>query len=302
MAKSSISTMWTIGRFERAADFVDRISDIGFSRVELNHAITPRTVDEFRALQTAGKVQISSVHAPCPRWDRADGPLPEISALDNQVRDTAVGLVKRTIDLAVELGAEAVIVHSGRVEMDFELASKLRHLYEGGKLYSTEYQRAKSELVSARADARDKHLQATFNSIEEIAGYAARYGIQIGLENRYHYYEIPLPDELRMILDSLDGSTICYWHDFGHAHTLATLDLVSLDSWLPAFQRSTLGLHLHDAIGLLDHRAAGAGDVDFAVVKPWIPAEALRVCEFDQSMSEEDVRNGYNYLKQLGYF
>ena len=67
-----------------------------------------------------------------------------------------------------------------------------------------------------------------------------------------------------MLLNGLAAETVYYWHDFGHAHTLATLDLVNLDSWLPSFHQSTLGLHIHDAIALRDHRAAGFGDIDQA--------------------------------------
>jgi sugar phosphate isomerase/epimerase len=294
--------MWAIGRFERAAEFVGRIKDLGFERVELNHALSRDIVEEFRSLRFEGQLDISSVHAPCPRWEITDGPPPEISALDNAVRATAVGVIKRTIDLAVEVAAEAVIVHSGRVEMNFNLEAGLRRLYNDGKLYSHEYEVTKDAFISARSAAKDNYVSATLKSLTEIATYAAERGMRIGLENRYHYYEIPLPDELRTFLQELDSSTIFYWHDFGHAHTLAALGLVSTDSWLPEFHNSLLGMHIHDAVGLQDHRAAGLGDVDFASAKPWVPANAVRVCEFDQRISEEDVSSGLNHLKRLAYF
>jgi sugar phosphate isomerase/epimerase len=38
-------------------------------------------------------------------------------------------------------------------------------------------------------------------SLVELAEYASRLGIRLGLESRDHYHEIPLPDELDYLLD-----------------------------------------------------------------------------------------------------
>lgn len=303
MAKSSISTMWAIGRFERAADFVAKAREIGFDQIELNHQVTEGMLQEYRALKAAGEVDVSSVHAPCPKWQPDGmGSLPELSSLDETIRVAAVDIIKRTIDVAVDLQAEAVVVHCGRVEIDGELERTLRRLYVEGRSSAEEYGQRKSELIAARASGSERHLEAAIASLKEVADYAAGAGVRIGLENRYHYYEIPLPDEMRTILDSLDSSTVFYWHDSGHAHNLAALRLVAVEDWLPAFRGETVGLHLHDATGLQDHRVAGVGEIDLAIVKQLAPPTALRICEFDRVASPEDVQAGYNYLKRLGFF
>ncbi len=295
--------MWAIGRFDRAADFMNEARDIGFDRIELNHQVPEGMLQEYYALKAAGAVGISSVHAPCPKWQSAtSAPPPELSSIDEGERVAAVGIIKRAIDVAVDLQAEAVVVHCGRVEIDFELERTLRRLYRDGQMNTLDYQLAKEKLVTVRASKCEPHLHSVIASLKEIVEYAAVRGVKLGLENRYNYYEIPLPDEMRVILDMLNRFTVFYWHDFGHAHVLASLGLVGLENWLPKFHSRTLGLHLHDAVGLKDHRVAGAGGIDFAAVKPLVPSTALRVCEFDKVASPEEVQTGYNYLKQLGIF
>ncbi len=303
MAKSSISTMWAIGRFDRAADFVAAARGIGFDKIELNHQVTDGMLQEYVALQSQGKAEISSVHAPCPKWEhRGTEVLPELSTLDEAQRLAAVGIIRRAIDVAAQLKASAVVVHCGRVEISGDLERALRRLFSKGQAGTEEFRQARTAIQEARAARSRPFLEATIRSLKEVAGYAAARGLKLGLENRYHYHEIPLPEEMQTILDNVDRSTVFYWHDVGHAHDLELLGFSKQQDWLRAFRRHIVGMHLHDAVGLQDHKVAGAGEIDLDAVRSQVPEEALRVCEFASPASPEDVEAGYNYLKRLGFF
>jgi hypothetical protein len=51
----------------------------------------------------------------------------------------------------------------------------------------SEYERAKEQLVAARARKQPANLAAARSSLEEVIPYAQAAGIKLGLETRYYY-------------------------------------------------------------------------------------------------------------------
>jgi sugar phosphate isomerase/epimerase len=290
--------MWAIGRFQRLADFFDAGNTLGFTRFELNHAIDSAML---AGLSLDGT--IASIHEPCPA-DLSMAVLKErnwlISAPDEENRRLGVAAVLRSIDLAHQLGAHVVIVHPGRVDIDPSLESALLQMYEEGKVGQPEYGRARERLVTARAVQANVHMPPVRRSLLELAEYAAPKGVRLALENRFHYFEIPLPDELEDLLGLGCGELVGYWHDVGHAQVLENLGLAAHEEWLRRFANRILGVHLHDVAGLTDHLAAGLGQMDWEMVARYLPAEALRTCEFQYTNSPEQVAAGVRWLAEKG--
>ena len=299
MSDLSLSTMWGIGQFKTLADFFDAARDLGFTRFELNHAVNSAMLGNVHL----NGFKISSVHEPCPA-DISTLALKEhnwlLSAPDQENRQKGVEAVRRSLDLARELGAQVVIVHPGRVDIDPALEMNLHKLYKAGQSNTPEYDRAKKRLVSARAAQADANLESVRRSLIELAEYAARQGLRLGLENRYYYYEIPLPDELNMLLDLGDDGVIGYWHDVGHAQTLENLGFSPHREWLNRFAHRIVGAHLHDVVGIRDHLAAGLGQIDWDMVARYLPAGALRTCEFQTFNSPQQVVTGVQWLVEKG--
>ena len=299
MSDVSLSTMWGIGQFNTLADFFDAARGLGFTRFELNHAVNSALLGNVHL----NGYKITSVHEPCPA-DISTAALKEhnwlLSAPDQENRQQGVAAVRRSIDLARELGAEVVIVHPGRVDIDPALEMGLHKLYKAGQSNTPEYEQAKQRLVSARASQADANLQSVRRSLVELAEYAARQGLRLGLENRYYYYEIPLPDELDMLLDLGYEDVLGYWHDVGHAQTLEHLGFFPHREWLNRFAQRIVGTHLHDVVGIRDHLAAGLGQIDWDMVARYLPAEALRTCEFQTFNSPQQVVTGVQWLVDKG--
>ncbi len=294
----ALSTMWGVGQFPSLADFFKAGHELGFGCFELNHAIDSAKLD---GLSLNGA--ITSVHEPCP----ADISIAElkrrnwlISALDEEDRRQGVLATRRSIDLAHELGVNAVIVHPGRVDIDPALESALIDLYTAGKVHQPEYARARERLVNARAAQAGVNLRSVHRSLLELAEYAAQRDVRLGLENRLHYYEIPLPDELEELLGLGLDVVVGYWHDTGHAQVLEHLGFDTHEEWLRRFAGRMVGVHLHDAAGLTDHLAAGLGQVDWAMVASYLPAGALRTCEFHSSNTPRQVTAGLGWLVDRG--
>jgi sugar phosphate isomerase/epimerase len=59
-------------------------------------------------------------------------------------------------------------------------------------------------------------------------------------------------------------------------------------------------VHLHDVVGIDDHRAAGTGNVNWDLVARYLPAGAMRTCEFQNNNSPEQVAAGVKWLIEKG--
>lgn len=289
----SLSTMWIQQRFDHLSAFFTAGQALGFKRFELGHTVRP---EMFRGVQP-GQQTISSIHAPCPA---NPGPWDYLASLDEGKRKQAVAQAKDTIALAKKFKAPVVVLHIGKVAIDPSLERRLRDLYNEGKKGTQEYEDAKWQLVEARARRQAENLAAAASSLEEISQYAQATGIRLGLENRYYYYEIPNIQEMSALLTSSDPTTVFYWHDTGHAQNLENLGFTRHEEWLQAFASRMVGVHLHDIVGLQDHRIAGGGEMNWPMIASYLPAQAIRTCEFDWPYSEEKIIAGVEYLRQVG--
>lgn len=283
----ALSTMWAVGQFPSLDDFFEAGRRLGFARFELNHAVDSAMLE---GLSLNGA--ITGVHEPCPA-DISTAELKRrnwlISAPQEENRQQGVLATRRSIDLAHDLGAQAVIVHPGQVDIDPALESTLVELYKAGKFDQPEYAEAKERLAATRAAQAGTNMRSVRRSLIELAAYAAQKGVRLGLENRLHYQEIPLPKELDELLDLGLGEGVGYWHDVGHAEVLERLGFYTHEEWLRRFAERMIGVHLHDVVGVRDHLAVGLGQVDWDMVANYLPAHALRTCEFKSSNSSQQV-------------
>lgn len=126
------------------AEFVKEANEFGFTHLELNSALTPQKLSEL--LEIEG-ISISSVHCPCPVIKLPNGSLsnhPQLSSPDKETRFLAIDFAKKTIELASKVGARAVVLHAGLVEVDFYLERDLHAHYKKGKTASVKFWASRS--------------------------------------------------------------------------------------------------------------------------------------------------------------
>lgn len=295
----SLSSMWANKASPTLQDFFVASQRLGFSRIELNHQVSSAmlagiALDHF---------QFSSVHEPCPADVSAETLKARdwvISALDGNNRREGVEAVKRSIDLAHELKAPVVVMHAGHVPSDLALEDKLRALYAAGERRSLEYQAVMERLVASRGELVGPHLEAVRQSLGELLGYAGRLKVRLGLENRYHYMDIPNLDEMGLLLGLRGPDQLGFVYDVGHAQALDRLGFFAHQEWLERYASRMIGAHLHDVIGVADHYAPGLGEVDFDMVAAYLPSDVVRTCELEVSNSAGQVRAGLEFLVDHG--
>jgi sugar phosphate isomerase/epimerase len=144
------------------------------------------------------------------------------------------------------------------------------------------------------------YLEAVKKSLLELLDYASHLKIRLGLENRYHYLDIPTLDEMGELLSLAGPDRLGFLYDVGHAQTQDRLGFTPHEEWLKRYASRIIGVHLHDVTGVDDHRAPGLGDVDFKMVASYLPREAYRALEVQSLNTPEQIKAGMQILIDTG--
>lgn len=295
----ALSSMWLQHRFSHVRPFLAAGQALGFSRFELSHIVTPPMLDGLGDEGSIVSLHYPAPAIPHPYTGRAADAL--LSSPDEEARRWAVARGRVTLDTARALGARAVVVHLGEVQLDVSQEWALRQRHLAGQVGTAAYERARARLWDERERLKGPYLAAARRSLGELADYAARVGLRLGIETRFHVHQIPSLEELTNLLDEFAGETVGYWHDTGHAQALANLGFWKPADWLDAAGARLVGVHLHDCRGWRDHLVPGLGEVDFIGLARRLPLDALRVCEFDWYFEEEEIREGMQALQRMGF-
>ncbi len=297
----AISTCWKSAAAKSAADILNPLLDLGIKKIEAEYRITEDILKGMLPALKGGRLSVVSVHNffPLPavlKREEASGDAFLLSSLDRDERERAVRYTIRTLEWAHELGAEVTVLHLGKTGMD----DGFEELREDGK-----EGRSGSDYVERVLDERrkisDRFLDAALFSLDKLWRPAERFGLKLGIENRYHLREIPDSDELDVILNRFQGSNIGYWHDVGHAAAQEFLYGLAQEELLARFSPHLIGVHLHDAERTEDHKAPGKGTVDFRMVKKYLTPTALSVLEVGPGAACDEIQEGMEMLVQQGY-
>lgn len=299
----ALSTFWNAYRYTDAKSMLFEISKLGIKSVELSFNLTGAMLDEVPQAAVELGLKIISLHNYCPIPDdlSRDEALPDcysISSLNPKERESAVGYTKRTIDTAKSLGAYAVVLHCGRVEID-DKTKELISLYENGLRETQNFQNLKDGFIKKRAERAEGFLNCAISSLAELNLYAQEKGIILGVENRFYYREIPNFEETGVILNKFKNTNIFYWHDTGHARVMQNLGFTEGKDYLKAYSDNMLGIHFHNVIGCLDHQPLNKGDLDFLDFKPYLKKETLKVIEVHQPATAQDIKDSRSLLERI---
>ncbi|MBI4498347.1 MAG: sugar phosphate isomerase/epimerase [Chloroflexi bacterium] len=302
----ALSTMWGIGRLGSFREFAEKAQAFGYTHIELNHQFPPAWLAEHDAGALNGlDITISSVHDPCPNAPLEGGRYPwsfQLAALDEDERRVAVAIAKGSIDLADRTGARAVVLHLGTTGWYGAEEQRLRQLWTERGPQDAEFLQMREHLVGERALRQDAAVTQARRTLRELTAYAGERGIRLGLENRQDYMELPGIEEMGTLLDEADPAVVGFWYDVGHAVLLDRLGFVPHERWLARYGPRLIGAHLHDVIGITDHRAPGVpgGTVPWDLVARSLPAAALRVLEINQHTDEALVQRAAAFLREHG--
>jgi sugar phosphate isomerase/epimerase len=292
-------------RFADMRDFARAVEGFGYDAIEISHSTNEekfaRLLGTLTVAQGDYPIKISSIHAPAPLVEvngRRNSSL-NLASLDDDERLAAIHYTKRTIDHVASVHARYVVVHLGAVGSEmFEAERNMRKMFDSGDPFTSDYGTWHEETLERRAKDAPEYLERARDTLAELVDHARPRGIAIGIENRLHHHEIPLPDEALELLAPYPNDVAGYWHDVGHGEVQSRLGYVDKRAWLDALSERTIGAHLHDVEGIGDHRAPGLGDVEWDYIASGIPETALRVLEINQREPDDAVAEAISFLRQ----
>lgn len=296
---AALSTMHWDKDSLTADEFFSAGRGLGFARFELNHQISPEVFGQIYFINFS----IGSMHDPCPAsipnkvLEQTDI---QVTSLDETRRRKGVDVVKGTIEQACNLGCRLVVVHPGRINGDQSLDVQLRELYRCGQKGSSQYEEMRLRVMTDRAARAAPHLAQCMESLREIFDFTRDTGVTIGLENRFHYYELPDFNEMKAMLDEFTQSWVGWQFDVGHLRVHDELGLQIAHEWVEHFSPRIVGVHLHDVIGIKDHQAPGMGEVDFRLIAQHLPPDCYRTLEVDKALTTDAIERTMQYLQEQG--
>lgn len=276
-------------------------TELGFDSIELGHGIRLSLMPGIQRMFDAGEVRFTSLHNFCPlpvEVMMASPDCYQLSAVSPEERERAVKQTFQTIDFAERLDAPFVVLHLGQVEMR-PITDQLINMTKAGKHLSRAYVRAKLKAVETRERRAPAYLRRVKDCLRRVIEHAASKNVQVALESRRGYEEIPSERELPGLLDELNSGHVGYWHDFGHSQIKENLGFINHAEWLGAVGSRAFGCHVQDCVWpAKDHEAPFTGGIDFDKLVPLLPTNCLFVWEMSPSKTADVIRQSIRIWKE----
>ncbi len=277
--------------------------DMGAEYLELEYRMEEGYFNELLSEARKLGIGISSLHNYCPLPDivkpeDADGDIFRLSSLDDEEWERAVKYSKRTLEFCDRAGASRAVFHLGDTGIDRRKKS-YQELADNGLQNTAEARSMIDEHMKLREKYVSLHLDRVLKGLERLIPVAERYGITLGLENRYYRSEIPNLDETRQIIDTFRGAPLGPWLDWGHACATKLFGGPGLDDYLETFGSGIVGYHIHDIRVRHDHQPPGMGEIDFERYGKWIRGNDLNIIEIKSKYSDDQCARGLELIASL---
>jgi sugar phosphate isomerase/epimerase len=300
-----ISTSWNAAGVGDGAEIVRQVTGLGFGCIEVEYRVSEEAAAGIEEVVRAGAIRVLSVHnyTPLEAGERATsrgGDKHNLASPSETERKHAVRLTLRSLDLGRRLGAKALVLHLGETDISRAYFGRLVDIVEKAGVASGPAMELRKEVRAARDALKGAYLDAALRSLEDLLPRAEAAGIVLGLENRYYFHQVPLPEEIPGILTRMGSPFLRYWHDIGHAHVMEVLGFSRPDEVPTQLPDDASGVHVHDAVFIRDHKAPGSGNIPLASILSRVPEEAIRIVELSGEVPRADVVKAIAFLRSLG--
>jgi sugar phosphate isomerase/epimerase len=208
----ALSTSWQSDGTATMAEMPAAFKNIGIKEIELSYRISEAMFQQLmKPLQRSG-LKVVSVHnyfpIPAVRANaKGSGDLFLLSSPDDAERQKAILYTTKTIENAAKLGAAAVVLHCGVVDMNHEM-DVLYQYHNSNRLDSKEAQIFVHHKLKALDSRKPRYIEKLLASLDRLIPVAEKQNVLLGLENRYHYHELPGFDDFSVLKSCLKKTTI----------------------------------------------------------------------------------------------
>ncbi|MCC5804862.1 MAG: sugar phosphate isomerase/epimerase [Opitutales bacterium] len=312
--KIALSSCWNSHRHEDGYKMVTEMADLGFAHIELSHGIRIGLVPGILKALEEGIVQVASVHNFCPLPTGVMGAAPNLyepTARGKQEQDLWFRHTLKTLDFGARVGADLMVIHSGSMrfalrDYDKKLDGLLEAAEGGDEKADTTKAKAKAAAFVEKSLAKfRKRMKAPrhrlIENFKRIAEPARERGIRVAIENREGFVELPLDEDMPLLLQDLEEPDVFgYWHDSGHAQLKERMGIVKHTSLLEGNRARQFGFHLHDVSEEgRDHQPLGSGVIDWETVASFFRDDDLLVVEMSPRQRSSSIAESRDFLQKL---
>jgi sugar phosphate isomerase/epimerase len=295
----TLSTTCFGARLGSIQDQIFAAVGMGFRRIELGLSEAPPTMDGLDDSRRETGMAIRSLVAGCR--DALNGSTMAATQLGSLIpdeRERAINSVRRHVRLAQSWGCGTVVIRGSRIAD--ERMRKRAQEYEKRALEEGTSPELKEELVGfvqklQRCGHKEiEHLcRSIFTLRQEYPDM--RFAVEPGaqLDDLLGF------DAMGWVLDDQEG--VKYWHDVGRIHLRERLGLPGQGAWLDAYGRRMAGVHLQDAGDEEAEMPIGLGEVDFKLLKEYVPSDAERVLEISPRHGRAEILTSVQSLVDHGF-
>jgi sugar phosphate isomerase/epimerase len=295
----TLSTTCFGARLASIQDQIFAAVGMGFRRIELGLSEAPPTMDGLEDSRRETGMAIRSLVAGCrDSLNGATLAATQLGSLVHDERERAVNSVRRHVRLAQSWGCNTVVIRGSRIadeRMRKRAEEYERRLADEGS--SPELREELLGFVQKLQRCGQKEVEHLCRSLYTLRQEYpdTRFAIEPGsnLDDLLGF------DAMGWVLDDLDGVT--YWHDVGRVHLRERMGLPGQGAWLDAYGRRMAGVHLQDAGDEEAEMPIGLGEVDFKLLKEYVPADAERVLEISPRHGRAEILTSVQSLVDHGF-
>ena len=294
----ALSTCWASKDAAGGELLLHQLAETHAIRLELEYRLTTPVLQQLLPELKPRGFSVASVHNFCPLPpdlppEKASGDLFNLAAWDKEERLLAVGYTMRSLELAADLEAAAVVLHLGWVEgiKDIQVTKDAARQKELTPELAAH--------LEARRELAPRSLDAASFALDRLIPRAQSLGVRLGLENRFHACQVPDIDECALLLERFAGAPVGPWLDTGHAHVQGLAGLAGMPDWLGRFGKEFIGCHLHDAQGINDHLPPGSGELDWPELTKALANAPIKVMELHPGPEAREIEEAAAMLADL---
>jgi sugar phosphate isomerase/epimerase len=274
---------------------------MGFRKIELGLSESPPTMDGLEESRKETGVAVHSLIAGCRDQRTTELQCTRLGSVDADQRERALNSVRRHARLGRTWGCNRVVVRGSKVE-DADLAEEaaaLRRRWQDPKEDREPLFVDVSRFVSRAQRGGQRQVEHLCRSLHTLMGEMP--DISFAIEPGSLIDDLVGFEAMGWILDDLANHGLGYWHDVGRIHLRERMGLPSQEQWLDSYGSRMMGIHLQDAAEHEAEMPLGLGEVDFRLLKEFVPTEAERVLELNPRHGRAEVLASVQFLVDQGF-
>ncbi len=296
----SLSTTCFGTRLANIQDQIFAAVGMGFRRLELGISELPPSMEGLEESRRETGMTIRSLVAGCRDPKNGHMAVERLGSLVPEESERAMNSLRRHIRLAGSWGCGTVVVRGSKVEdpkflrraealearwhrdgldsdLRAEIACFVRKVQKGSQRQIEHFCRSLFQLAREFPNAR--FAVEPGREIDDLLGFEA----------------------MGWVLDDLESVGIRYWHDVGRIHITEQLGLPPQGAWLDTYGGRMAGIHLQDAADEQAEMPIGLGEVDFQLLRYYVPKDAEKVLEISPEHGRAEILASVQYLVDHGF-